>query len=165
MADTVDKATRSRIMRSIKSKDTGPELAMALALRCAGVRTFSRSNEGLPGRPDFVFRRAKLAVFVHGCFWHLCPRHYKAPAPDRVDWARKMDRNRRRDVRVRRQLRRMGWRTMVVWEHEVPARAARRVKRRLEERFLHVREVVDGAVDAAIASTRRETFKIEGRWA
>ena len=128
MPDVFDAATRSRIMRAIRSKDTKPELALAVALRAAGVR-FSRAGRGLPGTPDFVFRAARLAVFVSGCYWHLCPRHYRpSTAPG---WPEKMDRNRRRDVRVRRQLRRLGWRTMVVWEHEAPARGAARVRRRL----------------------------------
>ena len=134
--DRVDKATRSRIMRAIKSRDTKPELALAVALRAAGV-IFDRPGRGvLPGTPDFVILGLKsrpnefvrLVVFMHGCFWHLCARHYTAPAG--AGFRRKMDANRRRDIRVRRQLRALGWRTMVVWEHEVPARAAQRVRRR-----------------------------------
>lgn len=130
MADTVDRATRSRIMRAIKGRDTKPELALAVALRAAGVR-FRRQGRGLPGRPDFVLAppgRPALAVFLHGCFWHCCPRHWRCPPAAR--WRAKFAANRRRDVRVRRQLRRLGWRTMVVWEHEAPARAAARVRRR-----------------------------------
>jgi DNA mismatch endonuclease (patch repair protein) len=136
MADCFDKATRSRIMRAIKSRNTKPELALARALRQAlpAYIMFSRRRTRLPGSPDFVVRHVlhgrRLALFMHGCFWHLCPRHYKAPAS--AGWRRKMDSNRRRDVRVRRQLRRLGWRTMVVWEHEDPARAAARVRARCE---------------------------------
>ena len=130
MADVFNKATRSRIMRAIKSRDTGPELRMAVALRLAKVR-FRRATPSypLPGSPDFVFRQHRLAVFIHGCYWHLCRKHYKAPSGE--GWQRKMDQNRRRDIRVRRRLRALGWATMVVWEHEVPRLAAARVKRRL----------------------------------
>lgn len=127
MADVFDKATRSRIMRAIRSRDTGPELALASALRRIGVR-FSRIGKGLPGTPDFVLAPVRLAVFCHGCYWHLCRRHYKAAAGE--NWRIKMDRNRRRDIRVRRQLRRLGWRTMVVWEHERPEAGAARVAAR-----------------------------------
>lgn len=102
---------------------------MAAALAAEGV-VFDRNRKGLPGRPDFVVESARLAVFVHGCYWHLCRLHYKAPAGEA--WRVKMDQNRRRDIRVRRQLRRLGWRTMVVWEHDDPARAAARVRRRAE---------------------------------
>lgn len=136
MADVFDTATRSRIMRAIKSRDTKPELAFMRALRAElpAYLFASRRKNRLPGRPDVLvnhaYTGARLAVFVHGCFWHLCPQHYKAPAG--AAWRRKMDANRRRDVRVRVQLRRRGWRTMVVWEHEDPARAARRVCRRAD---------------------------------
>jgi DNA mismatch endonuclease (patch repair protein) len=133
MADRVDAATRSRIMRAIRSRDTKPELAVRAALVAAGVEHCTHetcNGERLPGRPDIVVYRVRLAVFVHGCYWHLCPLHYKAPASQ--GWLDKMDANRRRDIRVRRQLRRLGWRTMVVWEHEDAARAAQKVKRRAE---------------------------------
>lgn len=130
MADTVDTATRSRIMRAIKSKNTKPELALRGALIRAKVGPWSRNNPGLPGRPDFVFHSVQLAVFVHGCYWHLCRRHYKAPAGEA--WRRKMDANRRRDIRVRRKLRAKGWATLVVWEHEDADNAAARIGRRIE---------------------------------
>jgi len=134
--DRVDAATRSRIMRAIKSRDTKPELALARALRATlpAYAMFSRRKNRLPGRPDFVVHHAwtgtRLAVFMHGCFWHLCSRHYKPPSGEA--WRRKMDANRRRDIRVRRQLRALGWRTMVVWEHEDPSRGAARVARRID---------------------------------
>lgn len=136
MADTFAPAVRSRIMRAIKGSDTKPELALRAELDAMGLpgethaQWFDRQSRRLPGRPDVVFASARLAVFVHGCFWHLCPRHYKAPAGR--GWRLKMDANRRRDVRVRRQLRRLGWRTMVVWEHEEPFRAAVRVANRVD---------------------------------
>jgi DNA mismatch endonuclease, patch repair protein len=126
--DRVDKATRSRIMAAIRSKDTKPELALAAALQAAGV-AFERHGTGLPGTPDFIVPSARLAVFCHGCFWHLCRLHYKPPVGP--GFRAKMDRNRRRDIRVRRRLRRLGWQTMVVWEHEDMTRGAARVVRRL----------------------------------
>jgi len=129
MADIFDTATRSRIMRAIKSRNTGPELALLAALRRAKLRGLSRRGRGLPGTPDFVVRRVRLAVFMHGCFWHLCLHHYKAPAA--AAFRAKMDANRRRDIRVRRQLRARGWSTMVVWEHERPERGAARVLARI----------------------------------
>jgi DNA mismatch endonuclease, patch repair protein len=129
MADRVDKATRSRIMAAIKQRDTKPELALAAALAAAGVAYGQQPRGTMPGSPDFVVPSVRLAVFVHGCFFHLCRLHYKPPSGD--VWLAKMDRNRRRDIRVRRQLRAMGWATLVVWEHEDAARGAARVKRRV----------------------------------
>ena len=128
MTDVFDAATRSRVMRAIRSTGTKPEEALASALRRIGI-PFSRHSGGLPGSPDFVLRGARLAVFVHGCFWHLCRLHYKPPAS--AGWRAKMDANRRRDIRVRRRLRRLGWRTLVVWEHQDPNAGAARVARRL----------------------------------
>ncbi len=116
-------------MRAIKSKDTKPEVALEAALRGAGVAFDRPVGRELPGSPDFLVRDVKLAVFCHGCYWHLCRLHYKAPSGER--WLKKMDANRRRDRRVRRQLRRLGWSTMVVWEHEDMTRAAGRVARRI----------------------------------
>lgn len=125
MADVFDAATRSRVMRAIKSRDTKPELALGAALAREGVQA-SKDNR-LPGRPDFIVLHCKLAVFSHGCFWHCCPRHYKEPSGE--GWRAKMAANRQRDVRVRRQLRALGWRTVVVWEHDDVDRAARRIAR------------------------------------
>jgi DNA mismatch endonuclease (patch repair protein) len=128
MADCFDKATRSRIMRAIKSRNTTPERRLLEEMQRLDIDALRLSGKGLPGTPDFVV--GLLCIFVHGCFWHLCRRHYKAPAS--AGWRRKMDANRRRDIRVRRKLRALGWRTMVVWEHERPDVAASRVQRRLE---------------------------------
>jgi DNA mismatch endonuclease, patch repair protein len=127
MTDRVDKATRSRIMRANKSKDTKPEVAVRRALHEIGVRC--HRGDHLPGKPDIVLRRDRLAVFVHGCFWHQCPVHGKLPKDE--GWVKKFDANRRRDERVRRQLRRLGWATAVVWEHEDPMSAAARISRRM----------------------------------
>jgi DNA mismatch endonuclease (patch repair protein) len=92
----------------------------------------------LPGRPDFVFEREDggLAVFVHGCFWHCCPKHWRLPKTRRGWWARKFAANRRRDRLVRRRLNRMRFGTMAVWEHDVGTadgadRVAVRIGRRL----------------------------------
>ncbi len=125
-------------MRAIKGRDTKPELRLEAALLLLGVRRFTRppkttkANGGLPGSPDIVFAGRRLAVVVHGCFWHCCPRHFKAPASGvgggAEGWRRKFADNVRRDRRVRRRLNRLGWRTMIVWEHEGALQAAWRVR-------------------------------------
>lgn len=73
----------------------------------------------LPGSPDFVYPREKVAVFVHGCFWHRCAIHGKIPKSHSAYWKRKFDRNKERDRLVRRELESMGWRVAEYWEHEV----------------------------------------------
>ena len=70
-------------------------------------------------RPDFVFRAARLAVFVDGCFWHACPRHSNLPVNNRAFWRKKLAVNRNRDRLVNRTLRRLGWRVVRIWEHEL----------------------------------------------
>ncbi|MBI5692843.1 MAG: hypothetical protein HZC55_22420 [Verrucomicrobia bacterium] len=83
-----------------------------------------------PDRPDFLFPRAKLAVFVDGCFWHGCPLHATWPKQNAAFWRKKLLANRRRDREVNRLLRRAGWRVLRIWEHALTkAHAAARLRR------------------------------------
>jgi DNA mismatch endonuclease, patch repair protein len=85
------------------------------------------------GKPDFVFPKQKIALFVDGCFWHGCPQHGTMPKNNRPFWEKKLAGNVERDAYVARQLRKMGWKVIRVWEHElkVPARVGARVQRAL----------------------------------
>jgi len=83
------------------------------------------------GRPDFVFPARRLAVFVDGCFWHGCPRHGTMPKGNRSFWRAKITRNRERDREVGAELRRLGWKVLRVWEHELTVRNERRLVARL----------------------------------
>ncbi|MBA4063434.1 MAG: very short patch repair endonuclease [Isosphaera sp.] len=115
--DIMSPATRSRVMARIRGRDTTPERTLARGLRAAGLR-FTRHPADLPGRPDVVFRRLRLAVFVDGDFWHgwrfplwahkLSPR-----------WREKIAATRARDRRNFRRLRRAGWHVLRVWEHQL----------------------------------------------
>lgn len=117
MADRLTKRQRSRLMSRIRGKGTKPELVVALNLRACGIRF--RRHADLPGRPDFLLPDLGVALFVHGCFWHACPSHFRAPASNVAFWAGKMARNRRRDRRVRRRLAALGIRSVVLWEHHI----------------------------------------------
>ena len=89
----------------------------------------------LPGTPDFYFEGKTLAVFVHGCFWHGCARCGRLPKSNRAFWISKITANRRRDIRDRRRLNRLGIRTVTIWEHELSSeRWIGRVTRRLGAR-------------------------------
>jgi len=116
MADTFDPKTRSWIMGQVRSRDTKPELQVRAALRAARVR-FSTDGRSLPGNPDIVIRRLKLAVFVNGCFWHWhgCKRS-RMPATNRGYWENKIARNVRRDRKNRRLLSAQGWHYCTIWE-------------------------------------------------
>ena len=120
MADVMTLAQRSLCMSKNRGRNTGPELRLRRALWAAGLRY--RLGTTLPGRPDIVFPRARLAVFVDGCFWHGCPEHFQQPANNADFWAAKIEANHRRDLRVDAQLVADGWSVVRVWEHDVQRR-------------------------------------------
>jgi len=111
---------RSTLMAKVLSAgNASTELTVARALRKAHVLGWRRGESGLPGSPDFLFRKQRVAVFVHGCFWHGCPTCYRPPKSRREFWHAKMVENRRRDARVVRELRALGYGTVTIWEHEL----------------------------------------------
>lgn len=113
----VREATK-RSMRANRGRDTGPELRLRRALWAAGLRGYRVARKELPGKPDVTFGPARLAVFVHGCFWHRCPHcpPRSSPKTNRAYWEAKFDGNVARDARQRAELEALGWRVMVVWE-------------------------------------------------
>lgn len=116
MTDVFDTAKRSWIMSRVMSKGTRPELSVAASLKAAGLR-FQTHRADLPGCPDFVIARYKLAIFVNGCFWHWhgCAR-CRMPLSNRDYWERKITRNVARDRQSRTELHRLGWCYVTVWE-------------------------------------------------
>lgn len=108
---------RSAVMRRVKGRDTVPELKVRRMLRAAGIG-YRLGGCGLPGRPDVVMKGRKLALFVHGCFWHGhdCPRGARKPQTNADYWSAKIERNRARDARVEGALTAAGWRVVTVWE-------------------------------------------------
>lgn len=102
-------------VRSCGNKST--EQRLAALFRCNGIKGWRR-HSALPGKPDFVFRQQRIALFVDGCFWHGCPRHLRLPATNREYWKKKIARNRLRDRNVTLKLRENGWCVLRVWEHE-----------------------------------------------
>lgn len=133
MPDVFTKKKRSQVMAAIRSrgnKDT--ELKLAAIMRAAGI-TGWRRHQPVLGRPDFVFPRARLAVFVDGCFWHGCPKHGRNPGTNQKYWLPKLRRNKERDAAVARQLSRAGWSVIRLWEHHLanPDAVSRRITRAL----------------------------------
>jgi DNA mismatch endonuclease (patch repair protein) len=114
-------------MRRIRSHNTKPEMVLRRALWAAGFRYRLKSR--LPGRPDVVFPRQRVAVFVDGCFWHGCPEHSSWPQTNREFWKDKLSENVRRDARVSQQLLELGWTVLRFWEHEVKSDVALLVTR------------------------------------
>ena len=112
------------------------ELKLASILRAAGI-TGWRRHQPLPGRPDFSFRRERLAVFVDGCFWHGCRWHCRMPRGNRGYWRLKIARNKRRDRAVSKMLRVRGWRVIRIWGHSLcaPGAVVSRVSSELNAAF------------------------------
>ena len=110
---------RSRTMRAVKSRDTGPELVVRRVTHGMGYR-YRLHRKDLPGRPDMAFPARRKAIFVHGCFWHRhdCPRGARTPKSNSDYWIPKLRRNEERDKKCRRLLAEIGWRTLVIWECE-----------------------------------------------
>ena len=107
----------SAVMRAVKSRNTTPELAVRRILRAAGVG-YRLGGRGLPGRPDLVMQGRRVAVFVHGCFWHGhdCPRGARKPKSNAEYWSAKIGGNRTRDIATEAALEAAGWRVVTVWE-------------------------------------------------
>ncbi len=122
MTDVFTPEKRSAVMRRVKGRDTGPELAVRRTLRAAGVG-YRLGGAGLPGRPDVVMKGRRTVVFVHGCFWHghHCARGARRPKANADYWLAKIGRNRTRDARVRGELEAAGWRVLTVWECDLRA--------------------------------------------
>jgi len=125
------KAT-SKSMLSNRPRGTRPEVLMRRALRKTGLTDYKNSCKEIPGRPDIAFPGSKIAVFVHGCFWHRCPRcKLSLPKIHRAFWKRKFERNVIRDRIKKKLLEKEGWKVFVFWECQIrknPYKLARRVK-------------------------------------
>lgn len=125
-------------MAAVRSRDTQPEMVVRRTAHALGYR-YRLHRRDLPGRPDLVFARLRLAIFVHGCFWHGHEGCSKATIPksNSAFWANKLARNRQRDQLVRQALEAAGWKVEVLWECELKNPAA--VEQRLRE-ILQFRE-------------------------
>ena len=129
MADIFSKRKRSEVMSKVRSRgNKATELALIKLLRRHRI-TGWRRNQKVFGKPDFLFRRNRLALFVDGCFWHGCPKHCKIPAGNRGFWEKKFAANKARDRRVNGVLRKLGWRVMRIWEHDLAKRGEACIRR------------------------------------
>ncbi|MFD5870523.1 very short patch repair endonuclease [Streptomyces sp. NPDC060322] len=115
-------AARRRNMQAIRSRDTKPELLIRRLLHAQGLRyrVAAKPLPGLRRTADIVFRPAKLAVFIDGCYWHGCPEHYVPPKTNTGYWSSKVMRNMTRDRDTDQRLRDAGWTVLRFWEHESP---------------------------------------------
>lgn len=133
--DNVSKETRSRVMAAVHSNgNRSTEITLVTLLKESGVTGWRRKWK-LPGHPDFVWPKQRLALFVDGCFWHGCPKHCRVPTSNREYWERKIANNQARDKRITRELRQAGWVVLRVWEHSFkhsPSRIIGRIRRAIQ---------------------------------
>lgn len=120
MTDVYTADKRSAVMRAVKGRDTAPERTVRRLLWRLGAR-YRLHRADLPGNPDIVLAGRRLAVFVHGCFWHghACARGARVPKANRDYWTGKIAANRRRDEKAAAALAALGWRVEAVWECEL----------------------------------------------
>ena len=125
MTDVFDPEKRSAVMRRVKGRDTGPEMTVRRILTGLGAR-YRLHRKDLPGNPDVVMPGRRLALFVHGCFWHGhdCPRGARVPKQNRDYWLAKVGRNRARDTASTTALEAAGWRVETIWECQMKDEAA-----------------------------------------
>ena len=114
--DNLTTKQRKLCMQRNKAVDTAPEKRLRSTLWQMGFRF--RIGYRLPGKPDIVFSRQRVVVFVDGCFWHGCHEHWRLPKSNTVYWSGKIAKNRMRDLKTSRELVKQGWRVIRVWEHE-----------------------------------------------
>jgi DNA mismatch endonuclease, patch repair protein len=123
-------------MARVARRDTRPELELRRELHARGLRyrVDVRPSPSLRGRADILFRRARVAVYVDGCFWHSCPDHGVLPKGNREWWRAKLEATVRRDRTTGSSLQELGWEVVRVWEHEDPVAAADRIETAVRER-------------------------------
>lgn len=118
MVDTFLPVKRSSIMRAVKAKNTKLENVFRSALWKRGLR-FRKHVKDLPGKPDIVFSRYRVAVFIDSCFWHGCPLHVRMPKSNIDYWERKIYRNKQRDEELNQKYKEIKWEVVRIWEHEI----------------------------------------------
>lgn len=118
--DVLTKKQRSRNMSAVRSRgNKSTEKEFIKLLKENRINGWKGHYKKLPGTPDFVFISKKLAVFIDGCFWHACKRHFKLPLTNKIFWKKKISNNTIRDRRVNQKLKKSGWKVLRFWEHQI----------------------------------------------
>jgi len=118
MADKVSKLQRSKIMSTVKSKDTKMEVNFRKALWQQGFR-YRKNLSKYFGKPDIVLKKYKTVIFLDSCFWHGCQKHFRMPATRKKYWEEKIAKNTQRDKEVNKYYKKLGWNIFRIWEHDL----------------------------------------------
>jgi DNA mismatch endonuclease, patch repair protein len=116
--DVLNKSQRSYNMSQIRAKNTTPEIKLRKALFRNGLRGY-KIHYNLEGKPDIVFTKYKIAIFIDGCFWHKCPKCFVEPKTRTDYWLKKIEKNKQRDKIVNKKLKNEGWFILRFWEHQI----------------------------------------------
>lgn len=130
MPDKFSKEARSKIMSKIRSKNTAIELVLKKGLKGLYFRYHPKTY----GNPDFGISKRKIAIFIDGCFWHKCPKCYIEPQSNKKYWLPKIQKNAERDKKINEHLKKEGWITIRIWEHEIkknPSRFINKIRKRV----------------------------------
>jgi DNA mismatch endonuclease (patch repair protein) len=133
MTDVLSPEQRKFNMSRIRGRNTNPEIKLRKLLFSRGIRGY-RIHYKLPGKPDIVFTKTKIAIFIDGCFWHKCPICFQEPETRKEFWMKKIQSNIDRDKKVNDLLRKDGWTVIRIWEHEIrkdPENAIKKIIRKL----------------------------------
>jgi DNA mismatch endonuclease (patch repair protein) len=128
MTDVLTKEQRAYNMSKIQGKNTQPEIKLRKLLWSDGVRGY-RIHYNLPGKPDIVFTKKKIAIFIDGCFWHKCPICFQEPETRKEFWMGKIQSNIDRDKKVDEQLKNDGWTVIRIWEHVIKKEPEKAIKK------------------------------------
>lgn len=138
MADVVSLERRAQIMSLVRGKGNRSTELKAISLFREHRITGWRRSSMMDGKPDFVFRDARVVIFVDGCYWHGCRKHGRIPKSNKRYWLSKIAGNRARDKKVGRMLRRKGWFVLRIWEHDLRnSRTAAKIAQRLKDKLPH----------------------------
>ena len=135
MTDVLTKKQRAYNMSKIRGKNTGPEVKLRKLLYAHGIKGY-RVHYNLSGKPDIVFVKKKITIFVDGCFWHKCPVCFQEPETRKEFWMKKILSNIERDKKVDEQLKNAGWAVIRIWEHEIrknPEKCIEKIKEKLQK--------------------------------
>jgi len=128
MPDTVSKKKRSEIMSKVRSKDSKIEVDFRKAIWKAGFR-YRKNPTKYSGKPDLVLKKHKAVILVDSCFWHGCKKHCRLPATRKKYWTEKIERNKQRDKEVNRHYKKIGWKIIRAWEHEIKENQSKVIKK------------------------------------
>jgi DNA mismatch endonuclease (patch repair protein) len=118
MADIFSKKKRSDIMSKVRSKETGIEIKLRKELWKAGYR-YRKNVSGYFGKPDILLKKYKAVIFIDSCFWHGCKKHGSTPQTRKKFWKEKIERNKERDKEVSKHYKKIGWKIVRIWEHDI----------------------------------------------